>query len=71
MSLWPSLLNIILFAFASFFCRGANRGCPNEEKFFNYMMSYCPMHNVQKAAKYPSMLLTAGLHDPRVQYWGK
>ena len=33
------------------------------------MMSYCPMHNVQKGAKYPSMLLTAGLHDPRVQYW--
>ena len=46
-------------------------GCPNEEKFFDYMMSYCPMHNVQKSAKYPSMLLTAGLNDPRVQYWGK
>ena len=46
-------------------------GCPNEEKFFDYMMSYCPMHNVQESAKYPSMLLTAGLNDPRVQYWGK
>ena len=46
-----------------------DRGCPNEEKFFDYMMSYCPMHNVQKGAKYPNMLLTAGLHDPRVQYW--
>lgn len=26
------------------------------------------MQNVQKA-KYPSCLLTGGLHDPRVQYW--
>lgn len=26
------------------------------------------MQNVQKA-RYPSCLLTGGLHDPRVQYW--
>ena len=32
-------------------------------------MSYCPMHNVQKGVKYPSMLLTGGLFDPRVQFW--
>mmetsp|Transcript_27427 Transcript_27427/g.60932 ORF Transcript_27427/g.60932 Transcript_27427/m.60932 type:complete len:990 (-) Transcript_27427:1315-4284(-) len=44
-------------------------GCPNEEKYFEYMMSYCPMHNVQEGVKYPAMLLTGGLHDPRVQYW--
>lgn len=44
-------------------------GNPNEEKFFDYMMGYSPMNNVKKGAKYPSCLLTGGLHDPRVQYW--
>ena len=44
-------------------------GNPNEEHFLDYMMSYCPMSNVQQGASYPSMLLTGGLHDPRVQYW--
>ena len=44
-------------------------GCPNEAKFFNYMMEYSPINNVKKGAKYPSCLLTGGLHDPRVQYW--
>ena len=43
-------------------------GNPNEEKFFEYMMSYNPLTNV-KRAKYPACLLTGGLHDPRVQYW--
>ena len=43
-------------------------GNPNEVKFHQYMMEYCPMQNVQKAT-YPSCLLTGGLHDPRVQYW--
>jgi oligopeptidase B len=32
------------------------------------MMEYSPINNVQKA-KYPSCLLTGGLHDPRVQFW--
>lgn len=41
-------------------------GNPNEEKFFQYMMDYSPMHNVQHA-KYPACLVTGGLHDPRVQ----
>jgi oligopeptidase B len=44
-------------------------GCPNEEKFFSYMMEYSPINNVQKGAKYPACLLTGGLHDPRVQFW--
>jgi oligopeptidase B len=44
-------------------------GCPNEEKFFSYMMEYSPINNVQTGAKYPACLLTGGLHDPRVQYW--
>lgn len=32
-------------------------------------MEYSPINNVQKGKKYPSCLLTGGLHDPRVQYW--
>lgn len=44
-------------------------GNPNEEKFFDYMMGYSPMNNVKEGVKYPSCLLTGGLHDPRVQYW--
>ena len=40
-------------------------GNPNEEKFFDYMMGYSPINNVKKGAKYPSCLLTGGLHDPR------
>eukprot|EP00532_Pseudo-nitzschia_australis_P000037 CAMPEP_0168204060 /NCGR_PEP_ID=MMETSP0139_2-20121125/25194_1 /TAXON_ID=44445 /ORGANISM="Pseudo-nitzschia australis, Strain 10249 10 AB" /LENGTH=770 /DNA_ID=CAMNT_0008129969 /DNA_START=273 /DNA_END=2585 /DNA_ORIENTATION=- len=44
-------------------------GNPNEEKYHQYMMEYSPINNVQKGAKYPSCLLTGGLHDPRVQYW--
>lgn len=43
-------------------------GNPNEEKYHEYMMEYSPINNVQKA-KYPSCLLTGGLHDPRVQFW--
>ena len=33
-------------------------GNPNEEKFFDYMMEYSPMNNVQKGVKYPACLLT-------------
>ena len=43
-------------------------GNPNEEDYFEAMMAYSPMNNVQ-AATYPSMLLLAGLFDPRVAYW--
>lgn len=44
-------------------------GNPNEEKFHQYMRDYSPMDNVQANVKYPSCLLTGGLHDPRVAYW--
>eukprot|EP00536_Pseudo-nitzschia_multiseries_P017954 jgi/Psemu1/227195/e_gw1.1979.5.1 len=44
-------------------------GNPNEKKYHDYMMEYSPINNVQPGGKYPSCLLTGGLHDPRVQYW--
>jgi oligopeptidase B len=43
-------------------------GNPNEEKYHKYMDSYSPLDNV-KAQNYPSILITAGLFDPRVAYW--
>jgi len=43
-------------------------GNPNEPKFFEYMLSYSPVNQVQPQA-YPSLLATTGLHDPRVAYW--
>jgi len=43
-------------------------GNPNDEKFFDYMLSYSPYDNV-KAQAYPNILITAGLYDTRVQYW--
>jgi len=43
-------------------------GNPNEKEYFDYMMSYSPYDNVI-AQEYPNMLITAGLNDPRVQYW--
>ncbi|MBJ23859.1 MAG: oligopeptidase B [Euryarchaeota archaeon] len=43
-------------------------GNPNEEEFHEYMKSYSPIDNVIKQ-KYPNVLITAGLHDPRVAYW--
>ena len=43
-------------------------GNPNLEKYYHYMKSYSPYDHVQ-AKDYPNMLITAGLNDPRVQYW--
>lgn len=43
-------------------------GNPNESKFYDYIASYSPYDNVS-AQKYPAMLVTAGLNDPRVAYW--
>ena len=44
-------------------------GNPNEAKYYKYMLSYSPIHNVQPGATYPAMLIVAGLYDPRVAYW--
>eukprot|EP00658_Telonema_sp_P-2_P046316 TRINITY_DN3444_c0_g1_i2.p1 TRINITY_DN3444_c0_g1~~TRINITY_DN3444_c0_g1_i2.p1 ORF type:complete len:333 (+),score=77.72 TRINITY_DN3444_c0_g1_i2:90-1088(+) len=43
-------------------------GNPNEAKYYEYMKSYSPYDNLT-AQEYPSILVTAGLHDPRVAYW--
>ena len=43
-------------------------GNPRVPKYFDYIMSYSPYDNVVREV-YPPMLITAGLNDPRVQYW--
>ncbi len=43
-------------------------GNPNLKVYFDYMRSYSPYDNVEQK-NYPNMLVTAGLNDPRVQYW--
>ena len=43
-------------------------GDPNDPDVFRYLASYAPYENVRHTA-YPAMLVTAGLNDPRVQYW--
>lgn len=43
-------------------------GNPNEKRYYDYMMSYSPYDNVT-GREYPHLLVTAGLNDPRVQYW--
>jgi oligopeptidase B len=43
-------------------------GNPNEKAFYDYMLSYSPYDNTT-AQDYPHLLITAGLNDPRVQYW--
>jgi len=43
-------------------------GNPNDEKYYRYIRSYAPYENV-RAQAYPTMLVTAGLNDPRVSYW--
>jgi oligopeptidase B len=43
-------------------------GNPKEEEYYNYMLSYSPYDNTEAKA-YPTILITAGLNDPRVQYW--
>ena len=43
-------------------------GDPLEPHHFEVIRSYSPYDNVKPQA-YPHLLVTAGFHDPRVQYW--
>ena len=43
-------------------------GNPAIAEQYAYMKSYSPYDNTTPRA-YPAILATAGLHDPRVQYW--
>lgn len=43
-------------------------GNPQNKEFYEYLLSYSPYDNL-KAREYPHILVTAGLNDPRVQYW--
>ncbi len=43
-------------------------GNPNDRKDYDYIKSYSPYDNVTPK-DYPHLLITAGLNDPRVQYW--
>ncbi|PIA26714.1 hypothetical protein AQUCO_09100092v1 [Aquilegia coerulea] len=43
-------------------------GDPRKEEFYFYMKSYSPVDNV-RAQKYPNILVTTGLNDPRVLYF--
>lgn len=42
-------------------------GNPNEEEYYNYMLSYSPYDNV-KAQAYPNMLITGGINDSQVLF---
>jgi len=43
-------------------------GNPRDPEAFRLMRSYAPYDNV-RGHNYPHLLVTAGLNDPRVQYW--
>ncbi len=43
-------------------------GNPMEKEFYDCIKSYAPYENVC-TRRYPAMLVTAGLNDPRVPYW--
>lgn len=43
-------------------------GDPNDPAAFETIRSYAPYENIE-AADHPALLVTAGLTDPRVQYW--
>ena len=44
-------------------------GNPNEQEYFEYIKRYSPINNIGYEKVYPACLLTAGLHDSRVQFW--
>jgi len=43
-------------------------GNPEDPAYYEVMRGYSPYDNVA-AADYPALFVTAGLNDPRVQYW--
>ncbi len=43
-------------------------GDPRDRRYFEYIHGYSPYENVAEV-RYPHLLITAGLNDPRVQYW--
>lgn len=43
-------------------------GDPNQQQFYEYMLSYSPYDNLQSQS-YPHLLVTSGLHDSQVQFW--
>jgi oligopeptidase B len=43
-------------------------GDPRDPTYYRYMLGYSPYDNVEPR-DYPEILVTAGLNDPRVQYW--
>ena len=42
-------------------------GNPNEEEYYNYILSYSPYDNI-KAQNYPNMLVTGGINDSQVLF---
>ena len=43
-------------------------GNPENEEYYNYMLSYSPYDQVIDR-EYPNMLVTTGFFDSQVQYW--
>jgi oligopeptidase B len=43
-------------------------GNPAELEYYRYIKSYSPYDNVH-SARYPALLVSGGLNDPRVSYW--
>jgi oligopeptidase B len=43
-------------------------GDPGDPEYYDYIRSYSPFDNIREVS-YPHILATAGLNDPRVQYW--
>jgi prolyl oligopeptidase len=44
-------------------------GTTKDEQLFKALLAMSPMHHVQDGVKYPAVLLTTGINDPRVDAW--
>lgn len=44
-------------------------GNPREREAFGHMLAYSPYDNVADHPRFPALLITSGLNDPRVAYW--